>query len=145
MNEDMRWSHYIDVTCKGAKNSEIARAVKVDPATVGRWRTGANDPSPRQVVAYARAFDRSPAEALIAAGFLTAEEAGVPIADTGFDPLEAAPTSELVREVLRRVEADEQRDVGGAAQDDDYDFTPEAPSQADYRLAAKKGKKKADQ
>lgn len=142
VNDDMRWSKYIDATCNDAKNTEIARKVGVDPATVGRWRTGSTDPNPRQVVAYARAFGRSAAEALVAAGYLTADEVGVPIQDVSADPLAGTATTQLLREAIRRIEADETN-VTGVAEDDDYDVS-DAPA-ASLALAAKKGRKKADQ
>lgn len=57
----------------------IAPKVGVDKATVGRWRTGAVDPKPRQVVAYARAYGLNPISALIAAGFLSAQELDIEV------------------------------------------------------------------
>lgn len=138
VNEQMRWSTYIDATSGGAKNSEIARRVGVDPATVGRWRTGMTDPNPRQVVAYARAFDRPSVEALIAAGYITAEEAGVPVSDAPADPLAGVSTRNLLAEALRRVDA---ANVAGA-DDDDFEFSPNPPKAHEYRLAARKGTRK---
>lgn len=141
VDERIRWSSYVDATSDGVRNSEIARRAGVDPATVGRWRSGSTDPNPRQVVAYARAFGRPPVEALIAAGYLTAEEAEVPVAVAPADPLAAVSTGRLLREALRRVEADAAAGVGGDAEDD-YEFTPQAPSPDDYRLAARTGTRK---
>lgn len=79
MPETNAWSKYVDMTSGGDYNSAIAHKVGVDPATVGRWRTGANAPAPRQVVDYARAYNQNPLAALIAAGYLTADEIGLPI------------------------------------------------------------------
>lgn len=79
MTEHNSWSRYMDATSHGDLNTVIAHKVGVDPATIGRWRTGAVDPKPRQVVEYARAYGQSPLAALIAAGYLTQEEIELPI------------------------------------------------------------------
>jgi hypothetical protein len=79
MPEQTPWSRYIEATSGGALNTVIAAKVNVDPATLGRWRTGAVAPGPRQVVDYARAYGLSPIGALIAAGYLTAEEVGIEV------------------------------------------------------------------
>lgn len=79
MSPQTPWSRYIDATSNGDLNTVIAQKVRVDPATVGRWRTGAIDPKPRQVVEYARAYGLSPLSGLIAAGYITEQEVGVKV------------------------------------------------------------------
>jgi hypothetical protein len=109
------WSKYIDATSDGAYNTAIAEAIGVDPATVGRWRTGAVDPKPRQVVAYARAFGQGPIAALIAAGYLTEAEVDLPVAAPRVYTLDDFSALELATELVRRLR--EGGDVGGPRED----------------------------
>lgn len=97
------WSSYIDATAGGALNNAIADRIGVDPATIGRWRTGAVDPKPRQVVAYARAFGLSPIQALIAAGYITHEEVDLPTGPPRAYSLDDFTTLELAEELTERV------------------------------------------
>lgn len=103
MTEKTQWSRYIDATSDGAYNAAIAEAIGVDPATVGRWRTGAVDPKPRQVVAYARAFGQSPISALVAAGYLTEEEVGMPMSAPRAYTLDDFSALELAEELVQRL------------------------------------------
>lgn len=111
-----QWSKFIDATSGGAYNNAIAEGIGVDPATVGRWRTGTVDPKPRQVVAYARAFDQSPVAALIAAGYLTAGEVDLPVSAPRAYTLDDFSALELATELVRRLR--EEGDVGGGDKDD---------------------------
>jgi hypothetical protein len=124
------WSRFIDATSDGAYNTAIADAIGVDPATVGRWRTGTVDPKPRQVVAYARAFGQGPIAALIAAGYLTDAEVDLPISAPRAYTLDDFSALELAAELVRRLREDADprpdaavaaaspSDVGGLGQDD---------------------------
>lgn len=103
MPDKTPWSEYIDATSAGAYNAVIADRIGVDPATVGRWRAGAVDPKPRQVVAYARAFDLSPVQALVAAGYLDESELDLPVTPPRAFSLRDFSTSELLEEALSRV------------------------------------------
>lgn len=97
------WSRFIDATSEGVYNSVIAERIGVDPATIGRWRTGAVDPKPRQVVAYARAFGQSPIAALIAAGYLAEDEVGLVQTAPRAYTLDDFSTVELAEEVAKRL------------------------------------------
>lgn len=99
------WSRYIDSTSGGIPNTAIADRVGVDAATIGRWRTGAVDPKPRQVVAYARGFGLSPLQALAAADYVSEAELGLAIEAPRAYTLDDFTTVELVEEVLARLEA----------------------------------------
>ncbi|KHK96360.1 hypothetical protein LK09_15340 [Microbacterium mangrovi] len=116
MVDKTQWSKYIDATSDGAYNNAIAESIGVDPATVGRWRTGTVDPKPRQVVAYARAFGQTPVSALIAAGYLTEAEAQLPAAAPRAYTLDDFSELELATELVRRLR--ESGDVGGRREDD---------------------------
>jgi transcriptional regulator with XRE-family HTH domain len=98
------WSRYIDATSMDDLNFVIAEKVGVDPATVGRWRTGATDPKPRQVVAYARAYGLSPLQALVAAEFLSEEELGMSVGAPKAYALTDFASVDLAEELLARLE-----------------------------------------
>lgn len=106
MTDKNDWSKYIDATSGGALNVTIAKRLNLDPATIGRWRTGAVDPKPRQVVAYARAFDQSPIQALVAAGYLAPDEVGIEFADPRARTLDDFSTYELAEEIAERLSSD---------------------------------------
>lgn len=107
MDNKTSWSRYIDATSGGAYNIAIAKLAGVDAATVGRWRTGAVDPKPRQVVAYARAYGQSPLAALVAAGYLTEDEVGMPVASPRAYTLDDFSALELAEEVVNRLAAED--------------------------------------
>ncbi|WKK12000.1 helix-turn-helix transcriptional regulator [Rhodococcus ruber] len=73
------WWEYVNRVSTRASQVEIAKAARVDPATVSRWKLGKTIPSADSVIAVARHFRRNPVEALIAAGYLDKTEAGTPI------------------------------------------------------------------
>lgn len=102
MQEQTSWSRYIAATCNGDLNTVIAEKVGVDPATIGRWRTGSFAPKPRQVVEYARAYGQSPIAALIGSGYLTPEEAGIEVSVPDVS-LTDFSDSVLIDEVSRRL------------------------------------------
>jgi len=58
-------------------------------------------PKAESVVAFARAYGQSPVEALVAAGYITAEEAGVKLKKAR-TPLKEYSERELLEEVLGR-------------------------------------------
>lgn len=70
----MQWMDYVTEVAKGETQASIGLRIGVSGATVSRWGTFA--PKPETVVAFARAYGRPVLEAFIAAGFLTAEDAG---------------------------------------------------------------------
>lgn len=99
------WDQYLTECSGGEPNNKIAARVGVDPATVGRWRSGAIDPKPRQAISVARAYDRNPLEALIAAGYLSSEDIGDVVTISAPQDLTTISTRTLVEELESRVEA----------------------------------------
>lgn len=83
----------------------IAGRIGVSPSTVGRWRSGEVDPKPRQVVGFARAYDKNPIEALIAAGYLSEEDLGEDLTLRVSGDLDDVSTFQLMDEVQSRLEA----------------------------------------
>lgn len=102
MTEQNSWSRYIAATCNGDLNSVIAEKVHVDPATIGRWRTGSFAPKPRQVVEYARAYGLSPISSLVAAGYVTAEELNI-VVSVPTVSLADFSSSDIVAELAKRI------------------------------------------
>lgn len=172
MTKKNSWSLFIDATARGEYNNAIAERTGVDPATIGRWRTGAVDPKPRQVVAYARAYGESPIQALIAAGYLDAQDLDIPLGPPRTYTLDDFSTLELAEEVVSRLESGEGfrttmtvgepttvvmdaqgnltpvDDVPASADDDHADEAwdvSEAPSKSEVALAAKKATRRRNQ
>jgi transcriptional regulator with XRE-family HTH domain len=69
--EERSWSAFVRRVTGGATQVDIAKRAGLAQTNVGRWLRG--DPgAPRadSVIAFARAFNEDPVEALIAAGYL---------------------------------------------------------------------------
>lgn len=115
------WWAYVLERAGGAQQSDIAEAFGVNQTTVSNWKTGKATPKPENVIQFARAFRRPPVEALIAAGYLTENEAAdvVEVRPSMAD----IPDEALLTEVRRRMSG------GNHAVEDDEE--PRAPSEAD--------------
>lgn len=105
MPNQTAWSRYIADTHGDDTNTAIALRVGVDKSTIGRWRTGASSATPGQVVAYARAYKRSPMEALIAAGYLAPEELDMTITNPTLTVADFSALA-LSKELTRRLSQD---------------------------------------
>jgi transcriptional regulator with XRE-family HTH domain/predicted GIY-YIG superfamily endonuclease len=101
------WDYVKDVT-RGAQQSEIAEKTGITATTISRWKTAAHGTRPENVTAFARAYDRPVLEALVAAGFLSADEAKVTEVSLPRDPSQmdsaalATEIQRLVDELRRR-------------------------------------------
>ncbi|MBF4628932.1 helix-turn-helix domain-containing protein [Curtobacterium flaccumfaciens] len=128
---DTTWQSYLREI--STNQSEIARATGVHSGTVSRWLAGSSRPSATQVIAVARAYDRSPVLALVAADYLTREEVEGEVRLTPGMSLAAFTELEIAEELVRRIEAGQTTavsdspltvdhpawaNVGGAADDD---------------------------
>lgn len=69
------WALYVERFTSGMTQAQIGNLAGVDQSTVGRWLRSVTDPDPRAVIRFARNLERSPLEALVAAGLLNIEEA----------------------------------------------------------------------
>lgn len=95
------WPDYVRRVTSGLNQSEVARKTgnQVSQANVGRWLRGElTTPSASSVVAFARAFNRSPIEALVAAGYLQPSDMAV----QARPPLTEYSTDELFIELQSR-------------------------------------------
>jgi len=100
------WSEYVRRITRGHTQAQIAAKADVAESNVGRWMRGERgQPRPDNVIALARAFGQCPAEALIAAGWLTEQDlAGWTREGDGWarTPLLAYSYRELIDELQRR-------------------------------------------
>jgi transcriptional regulator with XRE-family HTH domain len=97
------WWRYVVTVTGGATQKDIAALTGIDQSSISRWQRGTNTPRAEAVVALARAYSRSPVEALVAAGYLTAYELGVVELTTLTGDLTGASIDSLLSEVRRRV------------------------------------------
>lgn len=101
MTQHENWAEYVRRVTRSMTQVRIAKATGVAQTGIGRWMRG-ETPAPRaeSVVQFARALDEQPLEALIAAGYLTLDEAKI---DTTVRPSIASfSTDELFEELRKR-------------------------------------------
>jgi hypothetical protein len=72
------WSRYVHELTRGEPQDAVGRKAGVNGSTVHRWRNGSRPGRPAEVAALAVAYGGNVLEAFVAAGYLTAEQAGVP-------------------------------------------------------------------
>ena len=95
------WPQYVRKVAGPLKQEEIAELTGLSQATVSAWLRGAPGlPRAETVIAFARAFSRSPVEALVAAGYLQSDEASV----KARTPLVEYSDRELLDELRRRAD-----------------------------------------
>ena len=69
------WWAYVMRIANNAPQKDIAQKAGVDGSSVSRWKEGVT-PKGEAVVAFARAYERPPIEALITAGYIRPDEVG---------------------------------------------------------------------
>lgn len=97
------WAAWVNqqLTRKGWRPADAARAFGVDDSMVSKWRRGLAEPDPKSLRRIAESLDLPILTVLIAAGYLTPEEAGqVPPVEV--DPSEV-PTMDLIEEIRTRI------------------------------------------
>jgi transcriptional regulator with XRE-family HTH domain len=102
MTEAVWWRYVMTVT-GNAPQKDIAGATGIDQSSISRWQRGNTTPRAEAVVALARAYGRSPVEALVAAGYLSSSELGVVELTTLTGDLTGASIDSLLSEIRRRV------------------------------------------
>jgi len=95
------WATYFRTLTAGASGSETTRRLAVSDSKVSYWRRGERQPTVREAVRIAREYERSPLEALVAAGYM--DETDLPESVT-IQPLSLGSFTdiELAEEMLRR-------------------------------------------
>ena len=100
------WPEYLRRITGGQTQAQIAERIGIGRLSVCNWLHGKTRPKAETVIMVARVYRRSPIEALIAASFLTNEEAQAPI-ELQTSPRQL-PAVELAAEVSRRLSDLEQ-------------------------------------
>lgn len=70
--ERVTWHQYVHTIAAGDTNVEISRKTGINPSKISRW---GQQPKAEDAVAFARGYSQPALEALIAAGYITAEDA----------------------------------------------------------------------
>lgn len=97
------WWRYVMTVTGNAPQKDIAGTTGIDQSSISRWQRGTTTPRAEAVVALARAYGRSPVEALVAAGYLSSSEVGVVELTTLTGDLTGASIDSLLGEIRRRV------------------------------------------
>ncbi len=101
MVQVLSWAEYVKRVTPGMTQTEVAELAGIDQTGVSRWLAGRSVPRIETVIRFARHLGRSPIEAMVAAGYITAAEAGLdPMLEVSVRDL---PTDELLAEIRRRV------------------------------------------
>jgi transcriptional regulator with XRE-family HTH domain len=107
------WWRYVATVTGNVAQKEIADATGIDQSSISRWQRGTSTPRAEVVVALARAYGRSPVEALVAAGYLSSTEAGVGELTTLTGDLTGVSVDSLLDELRRRLLAASRHEVEG--------------------------------
>jgi transcriptional regulator with XRE-family HTH domain len=105
------WWRYVVTVTGNAAQKDIATATGIDQSSISRWQRGTITPRAEAVIAFARAYGRSPVEALVGAGYLSSNEPGVVELTTLTGDLTRASIDSLLSEVRRRVLAANPQDA----------------------------------
>ena len=107
------WWRYVVTVTGNVAQKEIADATGIDQSSISRWQRGTSTPRAEVVVALARAYGRPPIEALVAAGYLSSDEAGVEELTTVPGDLTGVSVDSLLNELRRRLVASSPHEVEG--------------------------------
>lgn len=95
------WPQYLRRISGGATQAQIAERIGIGRLSVCNWLHGKTQPKAETVMLVARAYARSPIEALLAASYLRADEVRLPIEPR--PSLTKVGAEELADEVRRRM------------------------------------------
>ena len=99
----MSWQEYVRRHAEGRTQVQLALKSETTQTTLSRWLAGHTNPDAENAIRFARAVGDPPVLALVAAGYLTAEEAKVrPIAAPSYDQLTDDELLRILRERLQR-------------------------------------------
>lgn len=79
---DRKWAGYVARVTRGENQVTVAARTGINQSTVGRWLRGSRPGDCTQVAGFARTYGGNVLEAFVAAGYITADEAGVPPSPT---------------------------------------------------------------
>ena len=96
------WAEYVARVTRDLSQTQVGLVSGISQSTIGRWKRGGIDaPRVEVVVSFARTLGRNPIEALIAAGYVTAEEANASVSVQ--NPLRDFTNDQLFEELRRRL------------------------------------------
>lgn len=95
------WPEYLRRISAGETQGQIAERIGIGRLSVCHWLHGKTRPKAETAIAVARAYDRPPIEALLASGYVHADEVRLPI-EMRSSPA-ALSAEELAAEVRRRL------------------------------------------
>lgn len=104
------WWTWFAATAGTDDGATIAEAAGVSEPQVSRWRRGANRPDADKVVRFARYFRKPALEALVAVGYITAEDAHKTV--TVERPVSELSDDELIDEIRRRMRSAHESNEG---------------------------------
>lgn len=99
--DNTAFAEWLHAKAPNATHRELGNHLNVSHTTIRRQLNGESALDAVSVIRLARAYQLNVLEALVAAGFLTEEEASTPSIEHA---LKAATDIELAREILRRAE-----------------------------------------
>ena len=99
------WDYVFRIAGREVRQKDIADRLGLEQSAVSRWKRPNAMPSAETVVKFARQYGRPPVEALIAAGYITEQEAGAPVGTFSAADLS---TEDLFAEVRMRFDAVER-------------------------------------
>lgn len=96
------WPEYVRRVTRSMPQAKAAELTGIAQTNIGRWLRGETEsPLANTVVAFARRLGESPLEALVAAGYITPDEAGAGVVER--QGLRSYSTRQLLDELDRRV------------------------------------------
>lgn len=93
------WWSYVEEVTRDAQQVAVAIHADIDKSHITRWKQG-HEPGVHFVVKFARAYGRNPLEAMVAAGFITADEAQLREVRVGAEDL---TDDQLIDEIRARM------------------------------------------
>lgn len=98
----MSWWEFVTRVAGAGRQRDITDVTGIDATEVTRWKNEGKTPSPQKAAAFARGYGVPVLEAFLAAGFLTADEAGQPpAAEPDWSSLGNDDLLALVRDRMR--------------------------------------------
>lgn len=96
------WAEYVRRVTRNMTQAAAAELAGVNQAAIGRWIRGTTEtPRAESVIAFARALEQQPIQALVAAGFITEDEAPEVVHMRA--PISDYSNEELMDELNRRI------------------------------------------
>ena len=95
------WPEYLRRITVGETQGQIAERIGIGRLSVCHWLHGKTRPKAETAIAVARAYDRPPIEALLASGYVKADEVRLPV-EVRCSPA-VLSAEELAEEVRRRL------------------------------------------